>query len=391
VKLGILLSATLGFGVSTGLPVGLALSILTPVVWLRQQSRASSYVCAVAYYLAALRDLPLVSRNFFGPTSGLAEGIPLWIIAAGLLSLPWICAWSASPIPSLWRCPIALLLSVVPPLGIIGLASPTAAAGLLFPGTGFAGFALILLLPATVLNSEVAGIAIASLILLFNFSAGPQPPPPPNWEAVSTTFGPVGHGHVDLVREYQVAKQMEAAAICSRARVVIFPEAVAPSWIGNMVPIGKTILVGAVEPIDKRPNFKAELAALKNSVSANVPEKSPKYQNKVLVRGAQIAEFTQRVPIPVGMWKPFTGTGVPLNLAGHGTLDIDGRSAAIIICYEQLIAWPTLVSSFEHPSIIVAISNDVWVSGTAIPQVERSTMRTWARLFNLPLLFASNA
>ena len=390
-KLGLLLSAVVGLAISTGSPLGLAISILAPVVFLRQSSRINAYGCSVTYYLAALRELPLVSRNFFGPASAITQGIPLWVIAAMLLSLPWLWAWSPSPISSVWRCPIALLLSVVPPLGIIGLASPTAAAGTLFPGTGFAGFALTLCVPALIINTrEVATIAIASLVLFFHLPVQSQPLPPSDWAAVNTTFGPIGHGHVDLVREYQIAKQIEAATICSRARVVIFPEAVAPSWIGAIVPKGKTIVVGAVEPMRKRPNFQAELAALKNSASVDVPAESPKYQNKILVRGAQITELDQRIPIPMGMWKPFAGTGVPLNLAGRGTLMIDGRRAAIIICYEQLIAWPVLASFLEHPSIVVVVSNDVWITGTAIPQVERSTMKSWARLFNSPLLFASN-
>jgi len=103
-----------------------------------------------------------------------------------------------------------------------------------------------------------------------------------------------------------------------------------------------------------------------------------------------MTEFDQRIPIPIGMWKPLTGIGVPLNLTGRGTLEINGRRAAIIICYEQLIAWPVLASFLEHPSIIVSVSNDVWVSGTAIPQVELNTMESWASLFAVPVLFASN-
>ncbi len=391
VRVGVLLSAVLGFALSTGSPVGLATSILAPIVFLRQRSRAQAFACAVVYYLAALRDLPIVSRNFFGPTAGLSEGIPLWIIVTGLLSLPWLWAWSASRISILWRCPTALISSVLPPLGIIGLASPTAAAGLLFPGTGFIGFALTLFLPALAIASpRPASFALASAVLLFGLLSESQLPPPNHWAAVDTRFGPVGHGRADLVREYQVAKQIEAEASRSAARVVIFPEAVAPDWIDAIVPSGKIILVGAVEPIEKPTDLQAELAALKPSRTEAVPAESSSYQNKLLVRGGETKDFTERVPIPIGMWKPFTGTGVALNLASPGTLSVDGRRAAVIICYEQLIAWPVLASFLEHPSMIVTVSNNVWVSGTAIPRVERSTMESWASLFRVPLLSASN-
>jgi hypothetical protein len=259
------------------------------------------------------------------------------------------------------------------------------------PGGGFAGFALTLFLPALVINSaQVASFAFASLVLLSHLLSAPQPPPPNDWAAVDTRVGPVGHGRADLLREYQIAKQIEAEVCRSRARVVIFPEAVAPNWINAVVPSGKIILVGAVELIQKPIDLQAELAALKGPLSAAVPAGSSSYQNKLLVRGAQIGKLAQRVPIPIGMWKPFTSTGVPLNLGGPGTLSVDGRRAATLICYEQLIAWPVLASFFEHPSLIVAVSNNVWVSGTAIPAVEKTTMDAWARLFNVPLLAAAN-
>jgi apolipoprotein N-acyltransferase len=91
------------------------------------------------------------------------------------------------------------------------------------------------------------------------------------------------------------------------------------------------------------------------------------------------------------MWKPFTKAGVPLNLAGPGTIMIAGERAAPIICYEQLIAWPVLTSFLQQPTIIVAVSNNIWVGGTAIPKIEQTSIRSWAALFNLPAIFASNS
>lgn len=384
------MAAALGFAISTGSQLGLGLSILAPVVFLRQNSRSAAFFCAAVYHLFALRELPLVSRNFFGPTSGLAEGISLWLVTAALLSLPWLWAWSPSPITALWRCPLALLLSVVPPLGIIGLASPVAAAGLLFPGGDFAGLALTLVVPALLINSEAALVVIASLVVFFRLLAPAAPLPPNGWTAVNTHFGQVAHGHADLLREYQIATQIETETSRSRARIVIFPEAVAPSWIGSVIPIGKTVVVGTVEPICRETNFQAELAALRDSTGIVKPVEAERDENKALVRGAQTAEFKQRIPIAIGMWKPLTGEGVPLNLGGRGTISVDGQRAAIIICYEQLIAWPVLSSFSEHPTVLLALANNVWVSGTAIPQVERTAMQSWAALFNVPLLSASN-
>lgn len=390
-RLGVLLSAALGLAISSGSPAGLATSILAPVIWLRQRSRGDAYICAGAYYLAALRSLPVVSRNFFGPESGLPSGICLWIAAATLLALPWLWAWSPLRGGSLWRCPIALLATIVPPLGLIGWATPVAAAGLLFPGTDLAGFAGVLFLPSLLLNSGArARFGIAAIIAMLHLLM-PQPQPPNDWEGVNTRFGSVGHGFADLVQDYRVAQQLQCRAAQSKARVVVFPEAVAPSWIGDLVQSeDKTVLVGAIVPKSTGFDFKAVLNALQSQKTWTTTGTAANYSNKLLIRGAQTSEFDQRVPVPIGMWKPFTKSGVLLNLNGHGTTLVDGRRVAVLICYEELIAWPVLTSFLERPSLIVAISNNVWVSNTSIPKVERTTVRAWGALFRVPALFASN-
>jgi hypothetical protein len=392
-KLGILLSATLGFAISTGSPFGLSISILAPVVFLRQSSRRSTYVCSVAYYLAALRDLVVVSRNFFGPTSGLAEGFLLWIIAAGLLSLPWFWAWSKSEMAALWRSPIALLLTVGPPLGLIGWASPLAAAGLLFPTQGFVGLGLTLLLPG-LLTIGTAEINLGCLILLLCAHIGaPQPPrAPATWEAVSTHFGDVGHSRADLLREYQIGRELQRLVERSDAQVIIFPEAVAANWTAELFrERGKIIVLGATVPASEAPDLSATIAALQCSpIRQSTAAAAASYKNELLIRGAATGNFSQRVPVPLGMWKPFTNTGVPLNLFGPGIITITGERVAPLICYEQLIAWPVLTSFLQQPSIMVAVSNNVWVSGTAIVEVEATSMKSWAALFNVPIIFASN-
>jgi hypothetical protein len=390
--LGILLSATLGFAISTGSPLGLSISILAPVVFLRQSCRRSAYVCSAAYYLAAVRDLVVVSRNFFGPTSGLAEGVLLWIISASLLSLPWLWAWSKSQVAALWRSPIALLLTVMPPLGLIGWASPIAAAGLLFPGECFVGFALTLFLPGLlVIGTAEINFGCLILLLCAHFAAPPPPHALARWEAVNTHFGEVGHGGADLLREYRIGRELQRFVNRSSAQVIIFPEAVAASWTAELFQgKGKTIVLGVTTPAPQALDLTATIAALQSSPAEQVTTVPASYQNELLIRGAANGEFSQRVPVPLGMWKPFTSTGVALNLAGTGLVTIAGERVAPIICYEQLIVWPTLTSFLERPTAIVAVSNDVWVSETAVPRVQRTAMLAWSELFRVPLLIAAN-
>ena len=79
-----------------------------------------------------------------------------------------------------------------------------------------------------------------------------------------------------------------------------------------------------------------------------------------------------------------------LNLLGPGTVDVRGHRAAILICYEQLLTWPMLLSAIEKPTLLIAISNEAWTAATIVPRVQHACVRAWARLFGLPLVSAIN-
>jgi apolipoprotein N-acyltransferase len=72
-------------------------------------------------------------------------------------------------------------------------------------------------------------------------------------------------------------------------------------------------------------------------------------------------------------------------------VDVGGQRAAVLICYEQLLAWPILRSALEHPTLLIAISNEAWTTTTVVPHVQQACARAWARLFGLPLISAINS
>ncbi len=134
---------------------------------------------------------------------------------------------------------------------------------------------------------------------------------------------------------------------------------------------GKTLLIGAAEPISG----------------------SPQLTNSVVVIGARVqTAVRQRIPVPGGMWNPFHPEGnFALNLFAPGTIDVGGQRAAILICYEQLLTWPILRSALERPTLLIGVSNEAWTTGTTIPRGQHACVRAWARLFWLPVLSAINS
>lgn len=406
--IGALLSGFVGAAVSTGFVGAIAVSILLPAVWVRQTSDRFCFCCAFTYYLSALWSVPVVARNFFGPNAGLIDGIVLWLVASVLLALPWRFVWSDSASSVAWRVPLGLLASIVPPGGLIGWASPTVAAGLLFPATCYAGFTLTLLLPGCLAVFPRRTVVCAVVLALgCNIIHPKAPEPPTGWQGIDTQYGGVAHERVDPVREYQIAEDIKARALASTGRVIVFPESVLPRWTPAsdlfwadtttaLRNAGKVVVVGAITPTStpqSEYDFATSLAALHEGSTARRPSRPQSalaYLNGVVIRGASSSEFTQRIPVPIGMCRPFTNTGAPLRLSSPAVVRIADQTAAVVICYEQLIPWPTLTAFIDRPTIMIAIANQFWVTGTAIPEVQRNTVRAWARLFHVPIVLASN-
>lgn len=79
----------------------------------------------------------------------------------------------------------------------------------------------------------------------------------------------------------------------------------------------------------------------------------PGYENGVIMRGAQTGTFLQHIPVPAGMWNPIRSSSVPLHIFGPSIITIEGRRAAILVCYEQFLTWPVLKAALERPNLLV--------------------------------------
>lgn len=267
---------------------------------------------------------------------------------------------------------VAIVIGIVPPLGIIGIASPLMVSGLIFPGSGWWGLSLTITLPSAILLLRWhLLIGLASLALACNYLAQANPPRlVSGWESANTIF--------DVKDDaFRRLSWVRARVERSSASVIVFPENVIPNW------------TAATDLFWEETD---QLMAKQNRVAligATVPA-ATHVRNVLLIRGAETGAFDQRIPVPFGMWQPFQQGGVPINLLGRGSVEIKHRRAAVLVCYEQLITWPWLSSMAKQPSVIVSIANDYWSRRTTLPIYRTAASRSWARLFRLPIVSASN-
>ena len=415
----------MGLSISTGYPLGMIVAVGMPVAVLAPGTRKSAFKGAFGYYLAALWPLIPGLERYIG-RSATVTPLALWALASVLLSLPWTIAATTQRAQYLWRVPIVLFATVIPPLGIIGLASPLTSAGYLFPGTAWAGLALVAFIPGIVLAAQalpvlpryplrflVIGFCIGSALAGWYLKSG-DAPIPLGWVAINTHFGDVSQPF----RDFSAAQFIQRKSAETPARVLIFPEAVVPRWshateafwqdsLDRCRTRGQILALGVGLPMktgqDTQDNlsdlhlydFRAAIDALKtmNTLPLRTAQMKPRPEisdNALLVVGAESATFYQRISVPVGMWKPFTRMSVPLRLTGPGVLTIDHQRAAVLICYEQMLTFPILTSLLQHPTVIVGISNTFWVDRTSIPLFQANAVRAWASLFRLPYLLAAN-
>jgi predicted amidohydrolase len=418
----------LGLGISTGRPIGMMAAAGMPLACLAPGTRKTSFHNAFAYYVGAL--WPMIPGLEAYWTSELLIPIVLWILSAILLSVPWVIAWTSAHVHCLWRAPLALMATIIPPLGIVGLASPLTGAGYLFPGTSWLGLAVVALVPGVALSTQILQLR-HRVVVLFSIigictalSVGAvklhshDVKLPPGWIAVNTHFGDV----TQPFQDFKAAQFIQEKAVEVSARVLIFPESVIPRWsqateafwwqsIADCRDRGKILAIGAGIPADTATaeaaveklralesyDFKAALDALRSmrlSLPIGIPKAPPRtdlVDNTLLIMGADTGTFYQRVPVPIAMWRPFRRGSIPLRLGSPGVLTIDHQRAAVLICYEQMLTYPILASMLQNPTLIVGISNTFWVDRSTIPRYQRNALRAWAKLFGLAYLSAINS
>jgi hypothetical protein len=425
----------MGLGVSTGHPMGIIAAAGMPLACLMPETRKAAFRSTLGYYVAAIWPMVPGLDRYMGQAATSLIPIAMWVLSAILLSLPWTIAWTSDRrIDYLWRVPVALLATIVPPLGIIGLASPLTAAGYLFPGTAWVGLSAVALLPGIVLSAQALSlhrcravlclVSVSALVLAIGgrlFSPG-DAVPPAGWIAVNTHFGDVSQPFQD----FSAAQFIQRKANETSARILIFPESVVPRWseateafwrqsLDRCRRRGQILVIGAGLPA-KTPaernvweglrdlrayDFGAAIDALKeigtpraihgSVTNGPIKRRTEPTDNTMLIVGAESAAFYQRVPVPVGMWNPFSRISVPLRLDAPGVFTIDHQRAAVLICYEQMLTFPILASMLQRPTVIVGISNTFWISHTTIPRYQATALRGWAKLFRVPYFLAVNS
>lgn len=375
-------AALLGVFAWNGHVLALGALPLLICLWRCASSRRHAFIIALAYYLAAGRGLFHGAGVFFGSSFALpswAYSALVWIVPSIVLAGVWGVLWSNGNRPI--RLLAILFIISVPPIGVIGWASPITAAGALFPGSGWWGLiacvgALAYFAHARCPLTSLAGVALVAVLC----NAVYQDRNNPQWLALDTSLG-ASHGSDDDYDRLHTLLDLvdQSSSDHPNVKVFVLPELVGGDWSMNALwwrrtgsalrARGQTVLIGALKPLDRNSH----------------------YLNALFSVGADgNRTFVDRVPVPYSMWKPWTSGGADAFWLASGVHDFAGTRIATLICYEQLLVWPVLHSFLQAPNIIVGAANDWWARDTSISQIQLEATKAWGRLFGVPVVWVRN-
>jgi apolipoprotein N-acyltransferase len=311
--------------------------------------------------------------------------------------------WSAkSPKKRALGVVFAVLVSIPPPLGLIGWGNPLTAAGLFFPGFGWFGLMILTLdLYAEAAQSAKLRRALIVLVLLtvpfLTLPAAHEKPERVTVNGVTvlgldTSFGRVASGSEDFNTQYererlvfQYVKDKRRNGELEEADIVILPETI----IGRANPATLKRWTRFFEPFAERGTVFI--------AGGEIPTDRGRKYNNVMIsfepEGKSQAAL-QRIRVPFSMFRPFNGEGANAYLLSSpgefSFMEIRGKKLGFLVCYEQFLTWPILTLMSQSPDAIAAPSNLWWCRDTSLPGIQAAAVRLWARLFGVPVAGAAN-
>lgn len=346
----------------------LALAGLLTVFIQLTRSRGQTFFLCLGYYLAASRGLPDGIGMFMG--DGRLPAVGLWILANTMNASIHAIFWARGSVPRALLSTVAVLLLALPPFGITGWASPLVASGVLFPRLGIFGLIQFLVL---VLALNLRYLKLAAVLGAFSIGAnlGLSEPPLSTWSGHGTAFGqPPRDDGADFKRQISLGGSVEQ----SQDSRILLPETTALQWNPSMKnlwstmgPKSKTIALGTVTAAGER------------------------RQAVVFLSHDHEAEYHQRQPVPLTMWKPWPSSdGYAGGWFENPVLAFEGQKLGVFICYESFLVWPVVHSALSGAEQFLLSSNLWWSKDTSIPGIQSSIMHAWARLFHIPYAVAVN-
>jgi hypothetical protein len=120
----------------------MGLAIVFPVLYFHATSRLCAFFTALFYFMGVSRALALDAAHYYD--HGLSLGVGIWLAGNMFNAMIYALCWHKKQGVRFFSAPLAMILTASPPFGVFGWANPLTAAGVIFPGSSFAGLLYLL-------------------------------------------------------------------------------------------------------------------------------------------------------------------------------------------------------------------------------------------------------
>jgi hypothetical protein len=265
------------------------LALLYPFVYLQSQRRLDT-LSAAFYYAGATWSVIPASRDFFATGANPTKPFLMWLALVLLSSLPWFVLYSCRFLPL--SAIGALILTALPPLGLVTVAHPIIAAGSWFPGTRWFGLGLPLVLLSCYRRlGIVVCLAVLSAASVIDHIRFHRPTQAVDIVAINTQFGHTAAVQLGLDSQARELA-LQQIVLAHPNALVLLPESILPGWSS----IHEARWSGTFAQL------REQHTGLLLGTSLPIPHSNAN-RNILLSRGyTEHLSYVQRVPVPMGMW-----------------------------------------------------------------------------------------
>ena len=372
--------------------------IFVPIIWSTLRTY-ESVIFIFSYYLFSLKSLPILLSRYDNDYSHeyFLKFILWWILYASFLALPWVIVkiilYKSNPSPWIESITpiIPLIVGLIPPFYVFGVANPVEGAGIFFPGMGLLGifiYFVIIIIMSVIINKTVkirlvyplVGLILFSIYCNENFK---QPLPPKNWVAVSTQLAPQTN-QSEIHKKYIFLLNLLKRLIDNGYHVIVLPE----NAIGLLQQKTKNMW-------DKIGDYaKARnVTILSGAVILDSQKNNKQLDGGIVAFGKESGVvYLTRQPVPFTEWIPFSEKGERVHWFSKGIHSFYHLNVEFLVCYEELL--PGLVISpflsLDKPNLLISVANNWMGKGTGERHEQLDSVLVLSRLFGIPLIRSWN-
>jgi len=360
-------------------PEGVLLLIVLPILLIGAKRRGDAALIMLGYFSINSAEIPGILLNFFdGRFVAMAYAAPIALALLQAAPFALIDPSAGYRVRAL-QAGLAFLMLTLPPLGFVGWLNPLFASASLFPGMGVFGiaatllyFALVSALRHPARPREIVALA-ASITLPLTANAvatfrGPETLTLPI-EAASTALGRPSEDSTYRERAWRAVE--EAVRLRPDAALVVFPESI----IHGFADVDRVGLMPLRMAVDRPEVW---IGATKRR------EGEGRIENAIVQLDGSMV-IRNRLPVPIGNWRPFTGSGAVAAPFASDLVRFGEHTLAVSICYEDGVLWghPGLLTG--QADALVSVSNHWALAGTRTARAQEVAAVALARMAGVPL------